>query len=392
MLDAKKPLPEDWIDLGIGDARIVREALLESFPDLQAREVFRDRWLSQEVQSLGYLQPEGIPGLRISLRKLHELQFGEVCVTAGAKAALLAVLVAAKGMGRKAVTAYVPYWSSFPRLAEIAGLHFFPFAPLAKEAQPFKPGETVMIVTDPNNPDGRNTYDSVYETIREMGYMLVHDAAYWSPIYGIDKSRKLPSADVHVFSCSKAMGLSGARVGYTIAWPEMHREIVEAVEATTSGASEYAQQVVWDAVNLQTSRPEQWASFVNDAKSKIDMNRKAFLENLPNGVASTGSMYAADDQQGIFLWLEKGPEYGVDRVRVVDGKDFGRPGWFRINLGNYGLKETIDIAKKRMGKSRSGAEPSWKDPKSKDWSSIGKALSGLRKFRGGSKSRQKSKR
>lgn len=81
---------------------------------------------------------------------------------------------------------------------------------------PWTTNPHVEIITNPNNPDGSIQSPSTYADV------IIWDMAYAWPWYGYDHksmvNRSLSSGrhNVLVFSCSKSIGLGGARVGYGI--------------------------------------------------------------------------------------------------------------------------------------------------------------------------------
>lgn len=107
----RKQLPKGWIDLAVGEARVVREALLGIYP--------QDLFRYNDLSDCDYQPPTGYPPLVKFLEEKHGCR---VIVTTGAKQALCAVFHAVKQQGLKAVAMRAPYWSQMPQAIRLLGL------------------------------------------------------------------------------------------------------------------------------------------------------------------------------------------------------------------------------------------------------------------------------
>lgn len=96
-------MPKGWIDLAVGEARVVRQALLSIYP--------QDLFSYNDLWDCDYQPPSGYPPLVKFLEEKHGCR---VLVTNGAKQALCAVFHAVKQQGLNAVAMRSPYWSKAP--------------------------------------------------------------------------------------------------------------------------------------------------------------------------------------------------------------------------------------------------------------------------------------
>jgi aspartate/methionine/tyrosine aminotransferase len=329
MLLAKIPLPEGWIDMGIGEAAIVRE----EFFYWNSYSLGHQRI---EKLDLSYQPANGWTPLSEYLEAKHGKP---VVIANGAKQALMAVFAAAEAaIGKKrTVVARSPYWSSFPRMSAVAGMMF------STESN-FLNGK-VRVLVSPNNPTG------VLETIPTediRGALAVHDAAYWSQSYNEKcTNENLPYCNIRIYSMSKMLGMSSLRVGYAVleddAWG-LREQMIDYIETTTSGVSESSQRWVLGALKALDEIPDGGLRFYQNSRSRLAKNRFAFESGL-------GSAGTSANDSGMFAWVLKGPGYDPDaaKVRVIDGAAFGDAKYFRASLG--GSLEDCREAGKRLGKA-----------------------------------------
>jgi aspartate/methionine/tyrosine aminotransferase len=326
MLLAKTELPDGWIDMGIGEAYCVRNSLLSNFKQLK-------RFSPTKITDLSYFPTEGNSLL---VRELFH-SFGKgrypVIVGAGAKQILFCAFMAYKEMGYKRIVTHTPYWSSFPRMAELAGLEF------STSLRDFdgtflNNKEDVLLIVSPNNPDGDTFSSSQLNFYIESGFRVIHDAAYESDVYNIHALECL-MPDIKVYSAAKQWGLSGLRLGWGVFnHSDLMARTNELVEATTSGTSILSQSMVYDVLRLKHYNPVTYNNFVCQAMDEIIGNRKAFLDNLSTDVFDEYSIAAAKNSDGmfVFLGLNPGINFYDAKVRAIDGAAFGMPGWFRFNV------------------------------------------------------------
>jgi len=324
MLLAKTDLPKDYIDMGIGESNAVRNSLLSNFRSLVRFTPYVD---------LSYFPTQGSKFIVDELSKHHCYKdYMEVITGAGAKQILFASFIAFKEMGYKRIVTHTPYWSSFPRMAELAGLEF---SGDLFDTDDQSRDEDIILIVSPNNPCGTITSPEIIKEYIQNGFKVIHDAAYESEIYGAKLDTMAFHPDVKVYSAAKQWGLSGLRFGWgTFFNEDLYNRVNEIVEATTSGTSVLSQAMVYEVLRLKTSAPVTYNKFVTDAFNEIQGNRAVFLNELSEDVFTKDSLYMADTGNSMFVWLKLMPGININdaKVRVIDGAAFGSPGWIRCNI------------------------------------------------------------
>ena len=319
----RKQLPPGWIDLAVGEAHIIRQALVETCGSF---------CLDDTAIQCDYQAPEGYPPLVEYLERRYN---SSVVITAGAKQGLSAVFYALKRQGIDAVAMRTPYWSQMPAAIEIAGLE------VIKSSRPVPRAAYLMV--SPNNPDGHVT---TVEDARELASAceklrvpLIHDAAYHHPIYGAFAEGL---AGTSIYSSSKMYGLSGLRAGYIVTSNAVIKQAVcEYIEATTVGVSLLSQRVLRRVVEQETN-----ARFIERAQYLLK-EAKALAATLhPSVLDATG----IERSSGMFGWFKMGPKFNADaaQVHIAPGYAFGDPTRVRLNLAVEPAK--LQVAIERLNK------------------------------------------
>jgi aspartate/methionine/tyrosine aminotransferase len=281
------------------------------------------KWLDfpkfDHVGPLSYPTLDGNQGLLDELRLLYPNPNRHIVIANGAKQALLAAFYAfQKVTGKTNVFHSAPYWPSYPTLAEMSGMTF---------NQNIHDNVTLEVATAPNNPDG-GEYGGVFD---------IWDAAYAHWFYGWDgnhiKSR------VQVYSASKLLGLSGARVGWLVTEDgNLADRARRYVEFTTSGVSTLSQSYV--AYCLNRVRNDNMASWAfGEARKDMIHNGHNFMRVLGYFVEHVRGV--PTDGKGMFAWF-KVKNSCIDsfenalkkaKVTIVSGNACGgSDGHYRMNM------------------------------------------------------------
>ncbi len=305
-------LPPGWIDLAVGEAHVVRQALQSTYP------------ISTEglLENCDYQAPTGFPPLVSLLTKKYK---SPVIVTAGAKQGLSAVFHTIKKMGVKGVAMRCPYWSQMVPALQEAEL------PWVTSFDHTIPGYAYLYV-GPNNPDGHllspEEVGNLAARCRSMKVPFIHDAAYYTEAY-TDVSHRV-KADFTIYSASKMYGLSGLRAGYVVCPNEEHlRHLCEYVETTTVGVSLLSQRVLYQIMKYEAQHPSAHKEFALLAVASLERAKNLMAECHPD-------IFIGADQRavGMFGWYRKGKKFNPVRakVHVVDGAPFGMKDYVRLNL------------------------------------------------------------
>lgn len=197
------------------------------------------------VKGYHYSDSQGLPELRRLILDFYVRQYGcnlygneDVLITAGSKAAIYLAILATVNMGEE-VLIHEPAWLSYQehvRLVE-AKPCFIPFnVPVANFGEYLTQRTRMMIINNPNNPAGRlYTEDELHELValcRMRNIWLMVDEAYsdflkpntFCSALNFDNERRTV---IIANSLSKNMGMSGWRIGYLIAHPDLISQVLK---------------------------------------------------------------------------------------------------------------------------------------------------------------------
>lgn len=320
----RKQLPKGWIDLAVGEARVVRQALLSIYP--------QDLFRYNDLRDCDYQPPSGYPPLVKFLEEKHGCR---VIVTNGAKQALCAVFHAVKQMGLNAVAMRAPYWSQMPQAIRLLGLD------VVISDEPVEGAAYLMVA--PNNPDGWMPFPDWLAKARarckELNVPLIHDAAYYTETY-VDGDLP-PLADIVIHSASKMFGLSGLRVGYVVTNNDfVYDKVGDYVEAATVGVSLPSQHFFYEVMKVQETDPNLHFYFKAGARASLARAKK-LLATLPPDVLDTAG---CEQVPGMFGWFKVGPRFDAERahIHIAPGHAFGDVDRVRINLAvDYASLEQV---------------------------------------------------
>lgn len=313
-----------WIDLGYGEPVVVRDILMD-YINKSGYMLFLPTG-KELMANAQYQPPQGYKPLVDLLEKKYD---AKVVITNGAKHGLAAVLHALSVAGHRATMIHSPYWTSTPTLITNAGLT----VQIVDKKGPDVPVSS-FIVTSPNNPDGKElTKKQMIQLTKDAkkdNVKLIHDAAYYTPIYMENPKATTKVGDVQVYSFSKMWGMSGLRIGYVVVHNEaLLPSIVEYVEQSCSGVSTASQQLAFNIENYFMQEDRIRKEFEERARQAIADSRKELMkvsrEVLIPETCASNSMFA---------WCKAGPKLNAKaaKVNLLPGDIFGKPGMVRINL------------------------------------------------------------
>jgi aspartate/methionine/tyrosine aminotransferase len=216
---------EDVVVLSLGEAYF--DIPLFAFADLPFPDVYH------------YSHSRGPVGLRTKLAGYYGAEYGvpvdpatEILVTAGSKIAIHMSLMALLSPGDE-VLIHEPAWVSYPEQVKLC--HGVPVqVPYDQSVRDFASHMTertrAIIINQPNNPRGSVYSEAdlryLHDLARERSVFIVSDEAY-SDFLDDGSFRSLGVHDPgkeHTIVCnsmSKNYGMSGWRIGYTIARPDI---------------------------------------------------------------------------------------------------------------------------------------------------------------------------
>lgn len=318
ILLAKPILPPDWIDVSVGEPHVVREHLLNVF-DLSIYE------LPKVDHMYEYPAPNGYKHL---VQLLEDKYKAPIIITNGAKQALGACFYALKELGYTHCRERVPFWALVPPLSHMHGI--------VMDHSDESLSRLPYLMLAPNNPDGycgsSEELLSLSEEYKESNTPLVHDAAYYTPIYMPD-GHPLPAVgDVQIYSISKMLGLSGLRLGYVVCHnKEFYKLIVQYMEAMTVGVSIASQVFLHDLLSRMNAYPTLRESFEGRSKMALIEAKKIISQVDPEVLEIPADLV---NSNGMFGWFKVGPKanFQKSKINFIDGALFGGPGMVRMNI------------------------------------------------------------
>jgi len=220
-----------------------------------------------------YTQVPGMPELREAVAGYFNGFYGTkapaeaVIVTNGGKHALYNLLQVLLDPGDKALV-LAPYWVSYPAMVLLAGGE--PIVVPAPAAKGFKvspedldrawaPGTRVLILNSPSNPTGvhytQEELDALASWAVSRDVFVISDEIYDQLVYDPAKPAGLASWwDKHpehtavVNGLSKSFAMTGWRVGYALAHPDLIKALSKIQGQSTSNVCSIAQKAALAAL------------------------------------------------------------------------------------------------------------------------------------------------
>ena len=305
-----------------------------------------------------YTPPDGIPALKKAIIRYTEEFYGwkpapeQVMASGGAKQAIMSALHAILNPQEEAVFP-VPYWVSYPEMVKLVGavpVAVHPedgsFIPRIQDIEQVLGSYTkVVILNSPNNPSGAvypaGFIADVVELCEKHGLYLIMDDIYHrlifdgqTPVncYDFAKDRSDNSKLIVINGVSKQYAMTGFRIGWAVANPNLIEVMTNIQGHETSGPSALLQHAAVGAINgIQSS--------VNNMRMTLENNRNVLMEQLrafdgvhieePGGTFYSFPDFSHYDKDSIRL-----SKFLLDKVQVVTvpGVEFGREGHLRISF------------------------------------------------------------
>jgi aspartate/methionine/tyrosine aminotransferase len=252
----------------------------------------------------------------------------ELLVTNGAMHALSLVFRALLAAGDEVIVPTPCYF--FGGLIERAGGIFVPVAswdPAAIE-RAVTPRSTALVVTNPNNPDGRlparAAVDELLALAERHRLTVVTDEAYERCIHDGELASAWGAPNVIlVRSLGKSLAMPAWRLGFVAAEADVVDRCLRELEWDVIRVSHVAQRAATAALD----GPQAWLDEVGEGYRRDRDAAHAAVVDHP-------ILRAALPPATPFLWLELGglsSEQLLDAgVAVVDGAAFGVPGYARL--------------------------------------------------------------
>ena len=289
----------------------------------------------------------GIKELKKAIVEKHRKDFGsqydisECVVNFGGKHALFNIFSAVIDEGDDVIIP-TPYWVTFGDIARFVNAN--PIFVPTSEADGFRltadilersitPRTRIVVVNSPNNPSGAVLDDEEFERIaglcRKKDIFLLSDECYSHFLYdgrkpfSIASRTDLKSHIIIAGSVSKTYAMTGWRIGYILALPE----------------------IIGAAVKLQS----------HSTSNPTSISQKAALEALTGPQESVGLMLAEYAKRRKFV---------LDRLRAIPGVKCAEPGGafyaypnISAAFGRSGIKNSVDFSERLLEKAHVAVTP-----------------------------------
>ncbi|MBI4789596.1 MAG: pyridoxal phosphate-dependent aminotransferase [Chloroflexi bacterium] len=318
-----------------------------------------------------YAPTDGIPSLKKAIIRYTEENYDKVVapenviVSAGAKQSIYNVLYSILNP-QDEVVILAPYWVSYPEMIKMCygvPVTVTPedgsFHPRMSDIQRAVSSATkAIIINSPNNPSGTVFSDEficdVVQYCEKKGIYVIMDDIYHKLVFD---GRKPPSAykfterdieSTHVIvvnGVSKLYGMTGFRIGWTIAPRKLVEVMTNVQSQITSCASPFLQTAAEGALNgLQ--------GVVENLRLTIENNRNIIMQELNS---FTGVKCHKPD--GTFYCLPDFRAYSNDSIALsnlllkkamvvtVPGREFGMEGHLRLSYAGSVKDVTEGIAR-----------------------------------------------
>lgn len=278
-----------------------------------------------------YTPAGGIPELRQALSKKFKIDnnldyaANQICVTSGAKMACFNAILAIVEEGDEVIIP-TPFWVSYPEMVRMAG--GVPVLVETMESTGWKmtpeqfegamtPATKMVIINSPGNPTGAVYSEAELRALGEIALeediMILSDEIYEKLVYGEAKhvsiaslSEELYNLTITVNGFSKAYSMTGWRLGYTAAAPEVAAAIEKVQNHSVSNATTFAQYGAVAAL-------EGDQSFIEDMRGEYDVKRQFVFSRL-NAINNIRVI----EPQGAFYFFVYTGQMGIKSMNLCD--------------------------------------------------------------------------
>ena len=302
---------------------------------------------SIEANFTKYTAIGGIKELKKAIVEKHAREFGskydisECVVNIGGKHAIFNIFATVVDEGDDVIIP-TPYWVTFADIARFVNSN--PIFVPTKESDGFRltaqileraltPKTRLVVVNSPNNPSGAVVDDAEFGRIaklcRDRDVYLLSDECYSHFLYdgrkpfSVASNTDLKSHIIVAGSVSKTYSMTGWRIGYALALPEIIGAIVKLQSHSTSNPTSVSQ--------------------------------KAALEALTGPQESVGVMLAEYARRRKFV---------LDRLRAIPGVKCAEPGGafyaypnISVAFGRGGIKDSVDFSARLLEKAHVAVTP-----------------------------------
>lgn len=284
----------------------------------------------------------------------------QIIVTVGANEAILLAMLATLNPGDE-VLIPEPMWLHYFYCAQMAGARVIS-VPLLQEngfqldpemlEQYVTPRTRMMVLNSPHNPTGvvfnSQTIREVADFVKRHDLLLLSDEIYEKIIYDNEKHispgamEDIADRTITINGFSKSYAMTGWRLGYVVASPELIKVMIRVHQYTTVCATSFAQA---GALTALTSSQES----VDNMVAEFDKRRRVILQTFKELTGAKlltprGAFYAFPDLSALNPDSETLASTLLEDVgiAVVPGKVFGKQGEGHIRISYACSLENVE--------------------------------------------------
>lgn len=298
--------------------------LSQGFPDFDPPKEILDRfaqiagedfhqysitWGAQNFREALAKKQEHFTGMKIDPN-------GEIVVTCGSTEAMMAAMMSVTNPGDKVIV-FSPFYENYGADAILSGAEpiYVPLNPPEFSFDPevledaFRQKPKALILCNPSNPCGKVfTYDElkiIADLAEKYDAFVITDEVYEHILYAPNKHvyfATLPNMRNRTITCSslsKTYSITGWRLGYVIASPEIIDRVKKVHDFLTVGAAAPLQEAAVTGLNFGDE-------YYADLQAKYTEKREIFLKGL------TDLKIAHTEPQGAYYVLLDVSEYGYE--------------------------------------------------------------------------------
>jgi aspartate aminotransferase len=304
-----------------------------------------------------YVPTDGTPALKRAIIRYTDENYGRqpapenVIVSSGAKQALYNVLVSIIDP-QDEVIILAPYWVSYPEMVKMVYGKPVIVKPVDGSFQPrfedieeaVSSNTKAIIVNSPNNPSG-HVYSAdligalvelcerkgIYLIMDDIYHKLVFDGVRPAPAYQFTKEAIDTSKVIVVNGISKLYGMTGFRIGWTIAPRPLVNVMINVQAQTTSCPSSVSMAAAEGALTGVQSTVESLRLLIQNNRDVAMTEFRTF----PGVVVTppSGTFYCLPDFRAYNGKSEELAAFLLSKALVVTvpGKEFGAEGHLRVS-------------------------------------------------------------
>ena len=320
-----------------------------------------------------YTPVDGLPALKDAIvykakrDQNMEVKHNEIVVSTGAKQSLFNMMFALIDSGDEVIIP-APYWVSYPEIVKACGGNpiivqtqredrFFITPESLKQSITHK--TKMIIINSPSNPTGQVITEKELSALADVlidypNILICSDDIYEHMTWGqpfkqiLDVAPFLRDRVISINGVSKAYAMTGWRIGWAIAHPDIAKNMKKIQSQSTSNPCSISQMASIAALmcSLDILKPMQEAfkkrhQFIYDSLSK---------HQLLNPIESHGTFYSFVDATLMIEKLNLKDDLALgdyllenQQLAVVPGSAFGQPGSIRLSFAasEDNLKEAV---------------------------------------------------